>query len=884
MIVFPCINVHLCEKKKSILMKKIIFLLICSIFIFTQNAFAQCENTNAGNFPFQTLEVCANEPALFIPTSDFLLDADDALVYMVHESFELVFTEVVAIFPSEEISKTLTMNEDQTYYVSAVVGNEIITNGTTAVDFSDPCIDISAASEVIFWDATHDLNPFEQLTTCIQEGGIFFEGIQSNYTFLWSDGSTLPYLFSWEEGFFTVTITSNNGGCENIEEYYLPGDLGSSPQLNNTYSGGNASCGPEHDYYIGFTFVSSFPPLTYEWTTPTGENIFTVDENELVIYEGGEYCVTVTDANACQGFACINFTYPDLQCASIEGSIVKDDNDNCISDTDEILLANRMVHIFNEDIEYFDVTDEAGNFSKDVLPGTYQVQAVETEVWNACPPVEVVLADELSTVYAPLVMQVELDCPLLSVDLASGLLRRCMEGQYNINYCNNGTIIAEAAYIEFTLDENISIEETSLPFTTVEPGIYRFDLGDIDIGECGSINIQIEVSCSANNGQTLCSKAVIYPNEPCQTNASWNGASVEVTGNCEGNEIIFNIENSGTGNMEMPSEYIVIEDGVILMTEPIEFELDAGQSESPLTYIANGSTYILQAMQVPNHPGMSMPTVAIEGCGTNANGTISTGFVTQFYLDETDEYISEDCREVTGSYDPNDKTGFPRGYGDNHYIEKGQELEYLIRFQNTGNDTAFTVRIDDILSPELDITSLRPGASSHPYELNIRGADTLEFLFENILLPDSFVNEVASHGFVQFKIAQKADLELGTIIENTASIYFDFNEAIVTNTTFHELGAKFVDVTNTQEIFNKNLQAEISPNPIQNEFQLSLSGVDFQNGRIDFFDVNGRMIYLKSFTNNQVSLQRNGLSNGVYFYKIHLDGEFAVSGKVIFTP
>jgi hypothetical protein len=74
------------------------------------------------------------------------------------------------------------------------------------------------------------------------------------------------------------------------------------------------------------------------------------------------------------------------------------------------------------------------------------------------------------------------------------------------------------------------------------------------------------------------------------------------------------------------------------------------------------------------------------------------------------------------------------------------------------------------------------------------------------------------------------------------------------------------------------------PNPIQNEFQLSLSGLDFQKGRIDFFDVNGRRVYLKSFTNNQVSLRRNGLSNGVYFYKIHLDGEFAVSGKVIFTP
>jgi len=851
-----------------------------------QNALTQCETTDAGTFSQQSMEVCANETAFFIPVSDFVLDEDDALVYMVHENPNLIFVEVVAIFQSADITKTLTMNEDQTYYVSAVAGNAIEDNGVVSVDFSDPCLSISMTSEIIFWDDTHDLNWIEIQTTCFEEGGIFYNGIISDYTFLWSNGSTFSYLNTWdvEEGLYSVTITSNNGGCENVEDHFIFGGQSGFPELNNVFHGGTASCGPDHNYHIGFTFLSFFPPLSYEWTTPSGETFITTDENEIVIYEGGEYCVTVTDANGCPNSACFDFDYPELQCASIEGNLVKDENDDCLSDLDEISLANRLIHIFNEDFEYFDITDMEGNFSKDVLPGTYQVEAIETSVWNACPTQEVILEDEFSSEYIPLVMQAEIDCPLLSVDLASGLFRRCMEGQYSLNYCNDGTISAIGAYIDLTLDDNISIEETSLPFIMIEANVYRFDLGDISIGECGSVNIEIDISCAASTGQTLCSSAIIYPNEPCTTNNDWTGASVVVTGDCTGNEIIFNIENAGMGNMEMPSEYIVIEDGVILMTEPIEFELDAGQSEAPVTYLANGSTYILQAMQVPYHPGMSMPTVAIEGCGTNADGTISTRFITQFYLDEADEYISEDCREVTGSYDPNDKTGFPRGYGEHHYINKGQDLEYLIRFQNTGNDTAFTVRIDDVLSPELDITSLRPGASSHPYELNIRGTDTLEFLFENILLPDSFVNEVASHGFVQFKIAQKEDLELGTIIENTANIYFDFNAAIITNTTFHELGENFINVTSTQEIFKENFQAEISPNPIQNEFQLSLSGIEFQKGRIDFFDINGRLIYLKSFTNNQISLDRHGLSNGVYFYKIHLDEEFVASGKVIFTP
>ncbi|MCB0556652.1 MAG: hypothetical protein KDD02_24110, partial [Phaeodactylibacter sp.] len=63
----------------------------------------------------------------------------------------------------------------------------------------------------------------------------------------------------------------------------------------------------------------------------------------------------------------------------------------------------------------------------------------------------------------------------------------------------------------------------------------------------------------------------------------------------------------------------------------------------------------------------------------------------------------------------NDKQGFPRGYGDEHYIYPGTDLEYLVRFQNTGNDTAFLVVIRDTLSEFLDIATVRPGAASHPY-------------------------------------------------------------------------------------------------------------------------------------------------------------------------
>ena len=60
-------------------------------------------------------------------------------------------------------------------------------------------------------------------------------------------------------------------------------------------------------------------------------------------------------------------------------------------------------------------------------------------------------------------------------------------------------------------------------------------------------------------------------------------------------------------------------------------------------------------------------------------------------------------------------------------------------------------------------------------------------LFHNILLPDSTTNEPASHGFFTFEIMAKEGLEDFTSIENTAGIYFDYNQPVITNTVRNTL-------------------------------------------------------------------------------------------------
>ncbi len=141
---------------------------------------------------------------------------------------------------------------------------------------------------------------------------------------------------------------------------------------------------------------------------------------------------------------------------------------------------------------------------------------------------------------------------------------------------------------------------------------------------------------------------------------------------------------------------------------------------------------------------------------------------------------------INCAYDPNDKQVYPRRSEqppfDANYTLLDERLEYTIRFQNTGTDTAFNIVIRDTLSSNLNWATFLPGSASHPCEATLHDDGLLEFHFRHIMLPDSNVNEPGSHGYVNFSIFAKQNLPEGTPIENSAGIYFDFNPPVVTNT------------------------------------------------------------------------------------------------------
>lgn len=156
-----------------------------------------------------------------------------------------------------------------------------------------------------------------------------------------------------------------------------------------------------------------------------------------------------------------------------------------------------------------------------------------------------------------------------------------------------------------------------------------------------------------------------------------------------------------------------------------------------------------------------------------------------YEVDENGKVIGtvkkELIQEVRCAYDPNDKNVSPKGLGALGLVEPKQELTYLVRFQNTGNDTAFAVLIRDQLDANLDWSTLKPLSSSHPMEVNIERDGEVVFRFSDILLPDSNVNEPESHGYVEYSVMPKLDVKPLATISSPAAIYFDFNPAVVTN-------------------------------------------------------------------------------------------------------
>lgn len=196
--------------------------------------------------------------------------------------------------------------------------------------------------------------------------------------------------------------------------------------------------------------------------------------------------------------------------------------------------------------------------------------------------------------------------------------------------------------------------------------------------------------------------------------------------------------------------------------------------------------------------------------GVQGGDTVTHTLLTSFSsVSKSDaiEYIT------TCSYDPNDKqvSPIPTKGTKGVKLDEESELKYTIRFQNTGNDTAFDVTIYDTLDSKLDFESLRIVGSTHAMT-HTRSGDVVKFFFQNIYLPDSTTDEPGSNGHLVFAIKPKAGYAHKTLVRNKAGIVFDVNKPIITNTVdsklLKSLPVKAATITSATYVSDQKVQVE----------------------------------------------------------------------------
>ena len=219
---------------------------------------------------------------------------------------------------------------------------------------------------------------------------------------------------------------------------------------------------------------------------------------------------------------------------------------------------------------------------------------------------------------------------------------------------------------------------------------------------------------------------------------------------------------------------------------------------------------------------------------------------------------------VVGSYDPNDITCLEGSEVSTNYI--GEELHYLVRFENTGTDVAHNIVVvmeinDEYYSPNsLDIIH-----SSHNADVRLK-ENTAEMYFNNIML------DTSGHGNILLALETKDTLEENDFVISNADIYFDYNYPIITN------DAQTTFLTSLSVIENpENIHLKFFPNPTKDKVTITAKSTIRQ---IQFFDMTGKLLKISNVNESNSVQDVNFLSNGVYLMKVKTDDGEAITRLV----
>ncbi len=244
---------------------------------------------------------------------------------------------------------------------------------------------------------------------------------------------------------------------------------------------------------------------------------------------------------------------------------------------------------------------------------------------------------------------------------------------------------------------------------------------------------------------------------------------------------------------------------------------------------------------------------------------------------------------TVSSFDPNFKEVSPKGTGAAGTITyKDSVLEYMVHFQNTGTAPAENIVVIDTLDNNLNWKSLRPVYMSSQCKVTLTqsGAYNIaKFTFSDINLPASSSQPLTSNGMFTYTIHTKPGLAVGSTFKNKASIYFDYNAPVVTNSTMNTLGSTLASL-GTSTVPENGINAfTVYPNPASQTFSAIITSDAAGSAELNVLDITGKTIISKTLElqsgNQSIATDVTNLTPGMYFVSLIHNGQTQTQKLVI---
>jgi uncharacterized repeat protein (TIGR01451 family) len=695
-------------------------------------------------------------------------------------------------------------------------------------------------------DCTFDVTP----ATCSLPDGVveaMVTGGTPPYTYLWTPtpqgtgGQGTPSLVSVFAGSYDLTVIDGMG-LEGTFNVVVPANMQMQAVGAGTYAGAhfftgfgvpcegecNGAMAMPAELYPGtppYNFSWSDPGISYLATTPQGDPVF------FGFCAGQNYSYTVMDMFGCSGSS-ISITPPVVtevshwqvgsvtpaSCDGMDGSVTFTQQEHWPADLVVTSSNGAVVATVNTGMGTYTLQGLAAGayaaaFSYNSSACNTALTFTIAEAGPGCGSLEGTLFMDVDTDCVPDVGEPGIPYQTLQVDPGAHLLITNNDGTFAGG-------LADGAYTLTVLDPTVTPlcpQAQPIPFNV-----------------SGNVATLV-IGASSTTPMDLSGSAVNNAARPGFTHLVW--AHVTNTG------------AAPSGTVQLTCELHPWLSYVSAVPAPTSVNGTTVTWDLPaLDAFAQANVQLITQVSLQAIFGQVVSTTfTVQNNGAEAN-TTNNGFVA--------------TRTVTGSYDPNDKTAFTSsGQSATEYlIAQDEWIDYVIRFQNTGTDTAFTVVITDTLEADLDMATYVQGAASHPFTVSFKPNRVVEWRFANILLPDSTTNEPLSHGAVGFRIRPVVPALPGTVLSNAADIYFDFNPSVRTNTS------ELVASISTGAAEREHAAIALYPNPAHQRFTVSTTGVALHT--ISVLAVDGRMVQHHVVSGQRADVDVQSLAAGTYLVQV----------------